>query len=212
MTDAAAALQRSLTEAGEALSNGDAAEAERRAKAITALVRAERDAAEFATVSSGVENDDEYELSGFLRGCLGSTHAMQAPHPAGARIVVLNDQLTRMEIGAHEWNEHLHVIAPPYGLLATDARAAVETVTLPHAAARPWAPTHVRAVRSGSGDVTVSWVRCARSGGDAWGPGDVPLGENAEAYQRDILDGAVLKRSVTIIHAYLFIRVGRPSR
>jgi len=71
-------------------------------------------------------------------------------------------------------------------------------VTLPHAAARPWAPTHVRAVRGGSGDVTVSWVRCARSGGDAWGPGDVPLGENAEAYQLDILDGAVVKRSVTI--------------
>ena len=59
MTDAVAALQKSLTEAGQALTNGDAAEAERRAKAITALVRAERDVAEFATASSAVENDDE---------------------------------------------------------------------------------------------------------------------------------------------------------
>jgi hypothetical protein len=45
--------------------------------------------------------DNEYELSNFLRGCMASAHAMQTPHPIGARIVVLNDQLTRMEIGAH---------------------------------------------------------------------------------------------------------------
>lgn len=142
--------------------------------------------------------DNEYELSNFLRGCLGSAHAMQAPHPVGARVVVLNDQLTRMEIGAHEWSETLQVIAPPFGGLPTDARAAVESVTLPHAAARPWAPEHVRASRGGAGDVAISWIRCARSGGDSWGPGDVPLGELSEAYQLDILSGSVVKRSVTV--------------
>jgi len=142
--------------------------------------------------------DSEYELSDFLRGCLGSAHAMQAPHPAGARVVALNDQLTRMEIGAHEWNEQLQVIAPPSGLLPTDARATVQSVTLPHAAARPWAPVHVRALRGASGDVAISWIRCARIGGDSWGPGDVPLGENGEAYQLDILSGTTVKRSVTV--------------
>jgi hypothetical protein len=142
--------------------------------------------------------ENEYELSGFLRGCLGSGHAMRTPHPAGARIVVLNEQLARMEIGAHEWSETLQIVAPPHGLPATDARAAAESVTLPHAAARPWAPAHVRAARDASGDVAVSWIRCACTGGDSWGPGDVPLGENSEAYQLDILDGAAVKRSITI--------------
>lgn len=66
MTDAVAALQKSLFEAGQALIAGDAADAERRAKAITALVRAERDVAEFATASAGVETDDE-ELCADLR-------------------------------------------------------------------------------------------------------------------------------------------------
>ncbi|MBS0386482.1 MAG: phage tail protein [Proteobacteria bacterium] len=139
----------------------------------------------------------EYELSGLLRGRLGTAHAMRAPHPAGARFVVLNDQLARMEIGAHEWREALQIAAPPYGLHAADPRAAVATVTLAHASVRPWAPAHVRAVRGVSGEVTVSWIRCARAGGDSWGPGDVPLGENSEAYQLDILDGAAVKRSVT---------------
>ncbi|MBI3437828.1 MAG: glycoside hydrolase/phage tail family protein [Proteobacteria bacterium] len=142
--------------------------------------------------------DNEYELSKFLRGCVGSAHAMQAPHPVGARVVVLNDQLTRLDIGAHEWREAVQVIAPPFGLLPTDARAASASVTPPHAAARPWAPAHVRGVRGASGDVAVSWIRCARTGGDSWGPGDVPLGENAEAYQLDILSGSVVKRSVTV--------------
>ncbi|MFZ2030199.1 MAG: glycoside hydrolase/phage tail family protein [Vitreimonas sp.] len=142
--------------------------------------------------------DNEYDLSTFLRGCLGSAHAMQAPHPVGTRIVVLNDRLTRMEIGAHEWNEELQVIAPPFGAPPTDARAAVEGATLPHAAARPWAPARVQASRGASGDVAISWIRCARSGGDSWGAGDVPLGELSEAYQLDILSGSVVKRSVTV--------------
>jgi len=142
--------------------------------------------------------DNEYELSNFLRGCLGSAHAMQGPHPVGARIVVLNEQLTRMEIGAHEWREALQVIAPPSGLLPTDARATVASVTLPHAAVRPWAPAHVRAARGASGDAAISWIRCARTGGDSWGPGDVPPGETSETYQVDILSGTTVKRSVAV--------------
>ncbi|MBI3438903.1 MAG: hypothetical protein HY054_09715 [Proteobacteria bacterium] len=59
MTEAIAALQKSLAEAGHSLVGGDAADAERRARAITALVRAQRDVAEFAAASSAVENDDE---------------------------------------------------------------------------------------------------------------------------------------------------------
>ena len=67
MTDAVAALQKSLTEAGRALTGGDAADAERRARAITALVRAERDVAEFATAATGLENDDEELCADLLR-------------------------------------------------------------------------------------------------------------------------------------------------
>jgi hypothetical protein len=97
------------------------------------------------------------------------------------------------------------VIAPPSGLLPTYARATVQSVTLPHAATRPWAPAQVRATRRASGDVSISWIRCARAGGDWLGPGDVPLGELSETYQLDILSGTTVKRSVTVTspaHAY----------
>ncbi len=68
---------------------------------------------------------------------------------------------------------------------------------LPHAATRPWAPAHLRAKRMTSGDVVVSWVRCARIGGDSWGAGEPPLDAPSEAYRLDILDGEVVKRAVT---------------
>jgi hypothetical protein len=122
---------------------------------------------------------------------------MGAPHPVGARIIKLDTRLARVEMGAHEWNEALAFLAPPANALATDARAATASLTLPHAASRPWAPAHLRAKRITGGDVVVSWIRRARIGGDAWGPGEPPLGEPAESYQLDIFDGVALKRSVS---------------
>jgi hypothetical protein len=143
---------------------------------------------------------NEYQLSGFLRGQLSSAHAMRSPHPIGARIVKLDSRLARADVGAHEWNEPLAFAAPPANAPATDARAEHLTLTLPHAALRPWAPVHLRAKRQASGDVVISWVRCARQGGDAWGPGEPPLGAPVESYVLQILDGAgVLKRSVNVI-------------
>jgi hypothetical protein len=124
---------------------------------------------------------------------------MRSPHPVGARIVKLDSRLARVDIGAHEWNEPLTFAAPPANAPATDARAEHLTLTLPHAALRPWAPVHLRAKRQASGDVAISWVRCARQGGDAWGPGEPPLGAPMESYVLDIFDGAgVLKRSVNV--------------
>jgi hypothetical protein len=139
-----------------------------------------------------------YELRGFLRGVLGSAHAMRAPHPVGARIVKLDTRLARCEIGAHEWSEDILFAAPPWGALATDTRTATQTIALPNAASRPWPPAHLRARRIAGGDVAISWVRCARTGGDAWGAGDPPLGAMAESYRLHILDGAIVKRSVTV--------------
>jgi hypothetical protein len=140
----------------------------------------------------------EYELSGFLRGRLGSAHAMRAPHPAGARIIQLDERLVRAEIGAHEWNEALTFVAPPAGALPSSNRAANVAATLPHAALRPWAPAHLRVARNAGGDVAMSWIRCARIGGDAWGPGESPLGAPTEGYRLEILDGGDVIRSVNV--------------
>jgi len=88
--------------------------------------------------------------------------------------------------------------APPAGRIAADPRALQLTATLPHAALRLWAPAHIRARRLASGDVAISWVRCARSGGDSWGAGEPPLGTAAESYLLEVLDGGGVIRSETL--------------
>ena len=52
----------------------------------------------------------------------------------------------------------------------------------------------------------VSWVRCARVGGDAWGAGEPPLRAQTEAYLLEIVDGTgAVKRSVVVTApAYLY--------
>jgi hypothetical protein len=52
---------------------------------------------------------------------------------------------------------------------------------------------------AGSGDIAISWIRQTRTGGDAWEPVEVALGEAGEAYRVDILDGITVVRSVTVL-------------
>lgn len=98
-----------------------------------------------------------------IEGAAGEWEIVQAraPRLVGARIVKPDAPLALLEIGAHEWGQALAFAAPPAGALESDARASHLTRTLPHAAARPWAPAHVRAKRPAGGDVAISWIGAA---------------------------------------------------
>jgi hypothetical protein len=126
---------------------------------------------------------------------------MRSPHPVGARIVALDDRLARIEVGSHEWTEALAFAAPPFGASPADPRALQLTATLPRAALRPWAPAHLRAMRAPGDEVEISWVRCARIGGDTWGAGEPPLGAAEERYLLEILDGEEVIRALTLTTA-----------
>jgi len=65
---------------------------------------------------------------------------------------------------------------------------------------RPFSVAHVaqpwRFARS-PGDLTIRWVRRSRSlAADTWGAGDVPLAEETEAYEVEILEGGAVKRTL----------------
>jgi hypothetical protein len=66
----------------------------------------------------------------------------------------------------------------------------------PHATAlMPLAPVHLKARRDASG-VTLSWTRRTRRGGDSWGA-EVPLGEERESYEIDVMAGTSVVRTLT---------------
>jgi hypothetical protein len=56
---------------------------------------------------------------------------------------------------------------------------------------------HVRGRRS-AGDLAISWMRRTRSGGNGWTASQVPLSEEYEAYEVDIVDGATVKRTIAV--------------
>ncbi len=138
----------------------------------------------------------EYKFSRLLRGQAGSEWAMTPLLAAGSAFVLLDAQIVTVAsgIGALERPLHLRVVAA--GRDSGDSSALALAAT-PHATAlKPLSPVHIKAVRSGSG-VTISWIRRTRIDGDSW-TGEVPLGEDSERYEIDILSGATVVRTLSV--------------
>jgi hypothetical protein len=137
-----------------------------------------------------------YRLSMLLRGRSGSEPEMAALRPQGQRFVLLDEAVVQPQLslaqGAlqQEWR-----IGPAqYDLARGQAALSHRGRRL---GLRPLSPCQLRAARAG-GDVTFSWTRRSRFDSDEWEEGDVPLGEESEAYQLEILSGATLKRRVSL--------------
>lgn len=135
-------------------------------------------------------------LSDLLRGQCGSDGERGAPTPAGAAVVLLTPDLARAQVGASERTLLLTWRAapaggPPGGLASAETAFAWNGV-----AYRPWSPAHLAAARGADGSTLISWVRRARLHGDAWDGPDPPLGEEAEAYRVEVLQGGAVVRTL----------------
>jgi hypothetical protein len=142
-----------------------------------------------------------YRLTRLLRGQRGTEQAMGDPVPAGARVVVLDSLLADLPVAEADlgipWNWRIGPAAKPVSDETYVARSfAPEGIGL-----RPFMPVHVeqpwRRARV-PGDLTMRWTRRDRSlAADSWNAAEVPMSEATEAYVVDILDGPVVKRSLT---------------
>ena len=132
-------------------------------------------------VSEGV-----YTLTGFLRGCRGTTHAMTG-HGASEVVVLLNEIGVRRIISDNsELGTSRHYKGITLGR-STESDVS-ETFTNTAICFKPFAPVDLRAVRDTSGDITLTWRRRTRLSTrfvGSLGP-YAPLGEATEAYEIDI--------------------------
>ena len=138
-----------------------------------------------------------YRLSGLLRGRLGTEYEV-GNHIANEPFLMLNS-LQSISFPVSDWHlDKLYRIGPAT-LPVTNEKYSNYSINLNGLGARPYSVCHVTGSRDGTGSLTVSWVRRARMNGD-WKPyTDVPLGENVEVYQMDILavDGSS-KRTIAV--------------
>jgi hypothetical protein len=142
-----------------------------------------------------------YRLTRLLRGQRGTEGAMGAPAPAGARVVVLDEALavlpvTEAELGLpRSWRIGPALRPPGDGSYVAQSFAPEGVGLRPFSVAhveQPWRRSRV------PGDLTIRWIRRSRAlAADSWNAPEVPLGEESEGYEVEIMDGATVLRTLS---------------
>lgn len=136
-----------------------------------------------------------WQLSNLLRGRRGTEHAVAA-HGAGELfLLMLPDSVQRANYGSGDWNRQR--LYRPVSTWQEFADATDQTFTNTGEGRRPLAPVHPRVERNAAQDCTISWVRRTRWQVPGLGNGLVPLGEESERYEIDILVGSTVVRTLT---------------
>jgi hypothetical protein len=139
-----------------------------------------------------------YRLTWLLRGQRGTEGAMGNPAPVGARVVVLDAVLASLPIAEADlglpWNWRIG----PASRSVSDETYVAASFNPVGVGLRPFSVAHVEQPwcrPRAPGDLTIRWTRRSRAlAADSWGGIDVPLSEELEAYEVEILDGATVKR------------------
>jgi hypothetical protein len=140
---------------------------------------------------------DTWRLSGLLRGQGGTSDVMALGHAAGARFVLLDRAVELLQLREAESGLALTLRAGAAGTVYDPDTFTDVTLAAARRGLRCLPPVHVSATRdASSGDVTFGWVRQSRIGGDAWDLVEIPLGETAESYRVEILDGGDVVRAI----------------
>jgi len=147
---------------------------------------------QFGTAS--LLDTNKYRLSRLLRGLLGTEWAVGG-HVAGERFILLTNAVARELMASSGWG-----IAKKYKPVTVGSTLGATTAqdfTYAARALKPYAPAHITGNRNGGGDLTINWIRRTRLNGD-WKDGvDVPLSEENERYEVDIMQGVTVKRTIT---------------
>lgn len=132
--------------------------------------------------------DNTYELTGLMRGRRGTNHVGPdiASYTGTIYFILLTTETVTAFVEQLVRDEATVTYRTvPNSEEASNARDRTQTVKL--RTLMPYAPSHVQ-MAVNSDDRTISWTRRTRQGGEWRDEVDVPLAEDSEAYEVDILD------------------------
>ncbi len=153
-----------------------------------------------------VEGDGSRTLSGLLRGRRG-TEVNTGGHSAGAFFVLLDAEsggLLPLSLGEKDQTRFYRGVTS--GQLFEDSD--LTTKISPLNDLKPYAVADADATLGGGDDITLTWKRRTRVGGELIdGTGTVPLSEDSEEYELEIFDGpgGTEVREVTGLSAPTFV-------
>ena len=136
-----------------------------------------------------------YLISGLLRGQLGTEAVVPDEWPAGSYAVPLDQDLRQIALPSSARDRVRHYRTGPGSRPPDDGLYVHADLAFAGVGLRPYSVAHLRARRSGE-DLDLSWIRRTRIDGDAWGEGEVPLGEEREVYRLRVSAAGRLLREV----------------
>jgi len=134
-----------------------------------------------------------WELSGLLRGQVGTDSSTLSTWPVGSYFVLLNDAVRQIDhdLTSRRLARHYRIGPSQRALDHSSYQHVIRAFD--GIGLRPLSPVHLREQRSEAGR-HYSWVRRTRIGGDSWEFTEVPLGETYERYRVRIFKDASLVR------------------
>lgn len=144
-----------------------------------------------------LNGDGTYTISGLLRGRKG-TEQHTATHVIGERFVGLSSA-TLQRIPAPSAEIGQKRLFKEVSVGSSEEDSTPTALILVSVGQKPLSPVFIKVTRDGSDNITITWIRRTRVGGEWRDNVDVPLSETVESYEVDILDapGGVLQRTLT---------------
>jgi hypothetical protein len=141
-----------------------------------------------------------YRLSRLLRGQQLAPSAMGAPAPP-ARVVVLDERWRRCRSARLRSSSETELARSARPKPVSDRSYRALSFTPEGVGLRPFSVGHVeqpwRKARE-PGDLVIRWTRRSRAlAADSWNAPEVPLAEETEVYEVEILDGATVLRTLS---------------
>ena len=143
----------------------------------------------FQFVTAQLVGPKTYDLRLRLRGQAGSDGVMPSVWPIGSYFLLLDSAVPQIELGAAARGLQRYYRVGRADLGYGDAQAVSATKAFSGIGLRPYAVAHLRAIGALGQTIGLSWIRRTRIEGDSWLGLDVPLGEEAELYQVQVLQG-----------------------
>jgi hypothetical protein len=170
----------------------------------------------FQYKTATLDSNGDYVLSGLIRGQLGTEWVMnENTFDAGNSFVLLENQFSinpstapYLPLTAGDRGATVDLrFGSAYKSVADDTAYLETSFTHEAMAKRPYSPAQLRAKWSlgTNNDIALSWVRRTRFDGDQWESASVPLNEEAEEYELEILNGSTVVREVTDLTSPAYI-------
>jgi len=146
---------------------------------------------------------NQWTLTRLLRGQAGTEGAMADPVSAGGRVVVLDSAPEQLSLAQNQYALPFNYLWGPQGRPISDPAYQGASEQFAGVGYRPFSPCQLKAVYADNGvDLELSWIRRDRApSSDSWDQTEIPMSEQSESYDVEILNGSTVVRTFDAVSA-----------